>query len=85
MAEEDGKLDLVAAYRAYDFFDSPSEKTFTQLRRSAEKISAWSPVRDGALVFLQIGRHPGPGGKGTPPGPCPNRKSNIQTAKQSSG
>lgn len=71
MAEEEGRFDLAAAYRAEDFFDRPAEKTFVELRRAAEKACAWPVVRAGVLAYLQSGRRPEPGGKGKNAWPLP--------------
>jgi uncharacterized Zn finger protein len=38
LAEKEGKSDLVAAYRAFDFFCYPSAETYRQLRDAAEQI-----------------------------------------------
>lgn len=35
LAEEEGRFGLACAYRAEDFFDAPSEKTFSKLRQSS--------------------------------------------------
>jgi len=58
VAEKEGKSDLVAAYRAQDFFESPSVGTFKDLSLAAEKIGLWSVVREAAIGYLQSGNQP---------------------------
>ncbi len=70
LAEAEGRLDLAAAYRAEDFFEQPSENTYSDLRRAAEKVQAWPAVRDGVLAYLRTGARPG-GGKGKNAWPLP--------------
>ncbi|HET6421587.1 MAG TPA: hypothetical protein VFG19_15635 [Geobacteraceae bacterium] len=41
MAEKEKKHDLVAAYRAQDFFENACRKTFSDLKKAAEKAKAW--------------------------------------------
>ena len=64
LAEAEGRFDLVAAYRAEDFFERPSENTYSDLRLAAEKIKSWPPLRSGALDYLQTGQRPSAGGRG---------------------
>jgi len=71
MAEEDGRFDLAAAYRAEDFFERPAEEAFVDLRRAAEEVDAWPKVRDGILAFLRTGKRPTGGGKGKSAWPLP--------------
>jgi len=71
MAEEEGRFDLVASYRAEDFFDRPSADAFGKLRQAAEKANAWPAVRDWVLVYLRTGKHPVPAGKGKNAWPLP--------------
>jgi uncharacterized Zn finger protein len=67
MAEKDKKYDLAAAYLAEDFFERASRKTFTDLRKAAEKAKVWPNVRACVLRYLETGQRPGPadGGNGT--------------------
>lgn len=67
MAEKDKKYDLAAAYLAEDFFERASRKTFTDLRKAAEKAKVWPNVRACVLRYLETGQRPEPavGGKGT--------------------
>ncbi len=58
LAEEEGRFDLACAYRAEDFFESPSENTFTELRQAAERVEIWPVVRKAALAYLQTGQRP---------------------------
>lgn len=71
LAEEEGKLDLVVAYRAEDFFDQPSEKAYRKLRQAAEEIILWPEVRGGVLDYLQTGRRPATDGTGKNRWPLP--------------
>jgi uncharacterized Zn finger protein len=58
LAEKEGKNDLVAAYRALDFFQYPSAGTYGELRDAAERIALWPGVRRAAMDFLQNGKVP---------------------------
>ncbi len=58
MAEEARQYDLVAAYRAQDFFNDPSNKSYTELQKAAEKAKCWPAVRTAALQYLETGRSP---------------------------
>ena len=60
MAEKEKKHDLVTAYRAEDFFDSASIKSYTELRKASEKAGVWPAVRECALSYLETGRRPDP-------------------------
>lgn len=73
MAEKEKKYDLAASYRAEDFFESSSRKTYTELRKAAEKAKVWSAVRGCILRYLEIGQHPDPvdGGKKATVWPLP--------------
>lgn len=71
LAEEEGKPDLVAAYRAEDFFDQPSEKAYRKLHQAAEKVGSWPGVRCGVLDYLQTGQRPATGGMGKNRWPLP--------------
>lgn len=58
MAQKERRYDLVAAYRAQDFFDRPSISEFDELRRSTEKAKCWPTVRDAVLRYLETGQDP---------------------------
>jgi len=58
MAEKDKRYHLAAAYRAQDFFGSPSPKTYTELKKAAEKAKVWPPVRESILRYLETGKRP---------------------------
>ncbi len=65
MAAADKRDDLVAAYRAQDYFRHASLETFRELRKAAEKIGAWPKLRELALGYLETGQRPDlPGKKG---------------------
>ena len=67
LAEKEKKYDLAAAYRAEDFFESVSRKTFVELRKAAEKAKAWAAARECVLRYLETGQRPEQvdGGKST--------------------
>ena len=71
MADEEGEYDLVAAYRAEDFFKGPSRQAYNELRQAAEKVQLWPMVRDGILAYLQTGQRPATGSKGKNTWPLP--------------
>jgi uncharacterized Zn finger protein len=71
MAEREKRHDLAAAYRAEDFFDSASRKTYTELRKAAEKAKVWPAVRGSVLCYLETGQRPDPSGKGKESKVCP--------------
>jgi len=58
IADMEGKTDLVAAYRAQDFFEFPSVDTFRSLRFAAGRIGLWPVIRETALDYLQSGKQP---------------------------
>ena len=64
MADKEKKYDLAASYRAEDFFSSASLKTYTELRKAAEKAKFWPSVRGCVLRYLETGQRPDPSGKG---------------------
>ena len=61
LAAKEKRFDLVAAYRASDFFEHPSEETFKELNKASAKIQQWPAVREGILAFLQSGKIPAAG------------------------
>lgn len=63
LARQEKRFDLVAAYRAQDFFSHPSRTTYSHLRRAAEAIGLWQEIREKVLHFLKSGERPDPGGK----------------------
>ena len=64
MADKEKKYDLAASYRAEDFFSSASLKTYTELRKAAEKAKVWPAVRGCVLRYLETGQRPDPSGQG---------------------
>ncbi len=66
MAEEDGKLELAAAYRAEEFFDHPSVNRYEELRAVAERTGLWDGVRVAILDYLRNGKNPVIAGKKWP-------------------
>lgn len=73
MAEKEKNHDLAASYRAEDFFASSSRKTYTELRKAAEKAKVWPAVRGCVLRYLETGQRPDPaeGGKKSTVWPLP--------------
>jgi len=63
MAQKERRYDLVAAYRAQDFFDRPSSADYNELRKAAGKAECWPAVRDAILRYLETGQHPASGGQ----------------------
>jgi len=74
MAEKEKRHDLAAAYRAQDFFESASRKTYADLKKSAEKAKVWPPVRESVLRYLETGKRPDAddGGKKAAAWPLPS-------------
>jgi uncharacterized Zn finger protein len=58
MAEKEKRYDLVAVYRAQDFFDRPSSSDYNELRKAAVKAKCWPAVRDAAFRYLETGQRP---------------------------
>jgi uncharacterized Zn finger protein len=63
IAQGERRYDLVATYRAQDFFDAASSVRYGELRKAAEKAKCWPVVRGAVLEFLETGRHPAPSGQ----------------------
>ena len=63
IAQRERRADLVAAYRAQDFFDSPSSTRYGELRKAAERAKCWPVVRGAVLDFLETGRYPASSGQ----------------------
>lgn len=59
LAEGEKNLELVAAFRAEDFFDRPCLNAYVELHKAAEKIKVWPEVREAVLHFLASGERPG--------------------------
>lgn len=57
MAETGRQYDLVAAYRAQEFFDRPSSTMYRELREAAEQAKCWPAVRTMILEYLETGKH----------------------------
>ncbi|WP_028318241.1 SWIM zinc finger family protein [Desulfobulbus elongatus] len=67
IAETRQQHELVAAHRAEEFFHRPWLESYKELRRAAERLGCWPPVRAGALGYLESGRRPdAPAKKGEP-------------------
>jgi len=61
MAQKERRYDLVATYRAQDFFARPSSSSYNELRKAAGKAKCWQAVRTAALHYLETGRRPASG------------------------
>ncbi|OEU73310.1 MAG: hypothetical protein BA869_03360 [Desulfuromonadales bacterium C00003107] len=81
LAEGEGRFDLAAAYRAEDFFDRPSEKTYIDLRQAAEDANMWPAVRNRVLTYLQTGQRPATASKGKNAWPLPE----LEVSRQDCG
>ena len=60
MAQKERRHDLVATYRAQDFFAQPSSTSYNELRKAAEKAKCWPAIRTAALYYLETGQRPAP-------------------------
>ena len=58
LAQKERRYDLAAAYRAQDFFDAPSNNSYSELREAAEKAKSWPAVRTATLHYLETGERP---------------------------
>jgi uncharacterized Zn finger protein len=58
MREKEGNWLKVAAFRTEDFLQSPSLRTFHDLKKAAEKAKVWPEVRAAALLYLEINKQP---------------------------
>ncbi|MFH2124457.1 MAG: SWIM zinc finger family protein [Pseudomonadota bacterium] len=58
LAWQENKFDLVAAYRAQDFFKNPSPANYLELEKAAETMDCWPAVRAAVLSFLESGQRP---------------------------
>lgn len=58
IADREQRNDLVAAYRAQDFFEYPSRSSYLDLQKTAEQIDCWPAVRVQVLAFLESGKRP---------------------------
>jgi len=87
IAQKERRHDLVAAYRAQDFFDQPSSTSYSELRQTAEKVKCWPAVRAAALHYLDTGHRPvskDRNGKGDG-WPLPSPEVEPPTTKKRSG
>ena len=87
IAQKERRHDLVAAYRAMDFFDQPLSTTYSELRQAAEKVKCWPAVRTAALHYLDTGQRPvakdrNSKGDGWP---LPSPEVELPTTKKRSG
>ena len=58
MAQEEGRYDMLAVYKAQHFFGEPSSAHFQELCKAAEKAGCEAAVRDAALRYLETGQEP---------------------------
>lgn len=75
MAEQEDRLDMVAAYRAEDFFLHPSLETYLALQKTAKALGNWPLVRSMAMEFLEKGNRPDGKGKKKWPFPAPEART----------
>lgn len=58
LAQKERRHDLVAAYRAQDFFATPSRASYSELRKAAQQAKCWPAVRTAAHHYLETGQRP---------------------------
>jgi uncharacterized Zn finger protein len=58
MREREGNWLKVAAFRTEDFLQSPSFRTFKDMKKAAEKAKSWPEVRAATLLYLETGKLP---------------------------
>lgn len=63
MAQTGRQHDLVAAYRAQDFFARPSRTSYHELCKAAKKAKCWPAVRSSVFHYLETGQHPATSGR----------------------
>ncbi len=87
MAQTGRQYDLVAAYRAQDFFDRPSSMSFSELRKASDKAKCWPAVRTAILEYLETGKHPARAGqkRGNTAWPLPVPEVERPAAKKRGG
>jgi uncharacterized Zn finger protein len=87
IAQTGRRHDLVAAYRAQDFFARPSRGSYIELRKAAEKAKCWPAVRTAALRYLESGNSPVPGGRkgGKKIWPLPSPEVTPPASKKGAG
>lgn len=87
LAGTEKRFDLVASYRAQDFFEHPTLETYKELRRTAEKAGCWPVVRAGALDYLASGQRPDLTAKGAkaPDWPLPEPEVRWPLTKERRG
>jgi uncharacterized Zn finger protein len=82
MAQKQRRHDLVAAYRAQDFFAHPSSTSYRELNKASEKAKCWPAVRTAALLYLESGRRPNSGGPKAKSNGWPPARSGGRTANK---
>jgi uncharacterized Zn finger protein len=63
LAQHEQNPELVAAYRAQDFFAQPGLNSYLDLQKACEEKDHWSDVRAAVMNFLEKGRQPDLAGK----------------------
>ncbi len=58
LARQEKNPQLVAAYRAQDFFVSPSLKTYQDLQKACEAADCWPTVHGAVVLYLEKGTRP---------------------------
>ncbi|MBU3946559.1 MAG: SWIM zinc finger family protein [Proteobacteria bacterium] len=84
LAWQENKFDLVAAYRAQDFFNNPTPANYLELEKAAEAIGCWPTVRAEALSFLESGQRPDmtDAGSSGQPWPLPSPEVAVRSDKR---
>lgn len=55
LALRERRHDLVAAYRAEEFFNHPGPDSFREIQKTSEKVKCWPTVRTAILRYLESG------------------------------
>jgi len=72
LARQEKNPELVAAYRARDFFACPGLNNYRELRKACEEVGCWPVVHAASMDFLEQGQRPDqPEGKKEWPLPAP--------------
>jgi uncharacterized Zn finger protein len=58
IALQEKQPDLVATYRAQDFFASPDLQNYLDLEESCKEVGCWSAVHRAVMCFLETGQQP---------------------------
>lgn len=81
IAAAEKRFDLVAAYRAQDYFTRPTLESYRELRRASEKAGCWPEVRASVLGYLESGERSDLPGKGRKTAPWPLPQPEVSWPK----